>query len=161
MDVLLLVGILMFGVVAFFGYQWWAATPKRVRGPVSNLVPVEAMANFTQEPNPNPNPGPNLPPTIPGQTEEEQQRREPNQQHTRPSTQQPIGGQGPAQFEETLRHPEQQFYAPPAQPGGPHLHVAEIPGSEGSPGVAAQNEGPLVGGVFAFDGMESSGMTPF
>lgn len=165
MDVMLLMGILLFGIVAFFGFQWWTATPKRGARLAAHVpVPMEPMADFKPEPQP-----PNPIPAIPGQTMEEQQQREPLQQRGSPSTQQPNGGGGgggglgPAEFEDNLRHPEQQFQMMPAQPGGSHLHIAEIPSSGGShvPGAAAQNEGPIVGGVFAFDGIESSGMTPF
>jgi len=115
-------------------------------------------------------------PNVAGQTEKEMLAKEPLQDRKLASQQEPVTyeGHAPAEFESNMRHPEQSFHqpAPPVQPptmthhdvdSGRAIASPSIPslGEQGFTPEMAQNDGPLVGNVYAFDGMEQTGFATF
>ena len=186
MDTRIVVGIILLFVVAFFGYQWWRHASKKTVMP-SPVGEMKGSTTPTQNTNANakaaapaPAPAPSTTnateyPTVAGQTEQELRAKEPLQDRKLASDQEPMTyeGHAPAEFESNIRHPEQSFHQPsPSQhPTMTHHDVDSgrasahpsmpPPGEQGFTPEMAQNDGPLVGNVFAFDGMEQTGFATF
>jgi len=160
-------------VVAFFAYQWFTiASTKKVK---TRSQPVPRP--MAQGPGPSQDHGEASPdppqkseqyPTVAGQTEADLRQKEPPQRQNPPTNQQPVSsdGKAPADFKENLRRPEQSFHEASGPP--PTLKVSDLPAGRAvdsaGPGFnpeLAQNDGPMVGNVFAFDGMEPTGFANF
>lgn len=178
MDPRIVVGIILLFVVAFFGYQWWRHASKKsiASPPVAEVKASPASAS----PTPNAKHAPPTThsteyPTVAGQTEKELRTKEPLQSSAPASDQEPITyeGHAPAEFDSNIRHPEQSFHQPSLSqtPKMSHHDVDSgrasahpsmpSPGEQGFTPEMAQNDGPLVGNVFAFDGMEQTGFATF
>jgi len=175
MDTRIVVGLILLFVVAFFGYQWWRHVSKK---PAPSLLSQVASGSgsaavASSDPPAVAAPAPQAKmPNVAGQTEKEMLAKEPLQDRKLASQQEPVTyeGHAPAEFESNIRHPEQSFHqpAPPtmthhdvdsgraiASPSTPSL------GEQGFTPEMAQNDGPLVGNVYAFDGMEQTGFATF
>ena len=113
-----------------------------------------------------------------GQTAEELKAKEPAQSRRPVVTQEPATyeGEAPADFQDTLRHPEQSFHQPaPVMPSAAGLQAVDVPAGragvqstplsghqQGFSPEMAQNGGALVGGgMFAYDGMEPTEFSAF
>jgi hypothetical protein len=189
LDTSFILGLLIIVVVGFFAYQWVSkragASRPSTLAPVATTtaVAVEALASPAKEASG----------TIPGQTAQETASKEPLQQRVPANHQQPIPtssfpGAGSAQFESTLRHPEQLFHQPSGMAANPHIQQSsDLPSgrasqfSQSAPGqqgyspemtqngggmLLAQNNGLLMGNsVMAFDSVSmdpmGSGLTAF
>lgn len=177
MDTRIVVGIILLFVVAFFGYQWWRyVSNKPIRPSTMHSPAASEKAPLAQPSAPATKSivDPNEYPVVAGQTESELRAKEPLQD-TKISHQEPVthDGHGPADFESNILHPEQSFHQPPPS-NNPKMSHAEIdsgravaspsspsPGEQGFSPEMAQNDGPLVGNVYAFDGMEQTGFANF
>lgn len=179
----MLIGLVLVLVVGFFAYQWFArkrvskARPAKAfaasveSGVGSSIIeqPAATAASMSTAP-----PKEERLPVVAGQSEAELRAKEPAQQRVPVSQQQPVmaSGEGPANFDSNLRHPEQLFHQPaPAAPMG-QVDVASGRAAAGSTPLDghqqpfspefAQNGGALIGNtVFAYDGMEETGFTSF
>ncbi len=113
-------------------------------------------------------------PVVAGQTEQELKTKEPVQSRQRVITQEPVTyeGEAPANFQDTLRHPEQSFHQPGPASAGLGVDVSagraaaqSTPLSGHQQGFSpemAQNGGALIGNsMFAYDGMEPTEFTAF
>jgi hypothetical protein len=182
MDYTLVIGLLVVLVVGFFAYQWIMKRPAMPKNP-KNLPPVllaqppaaEAAKEAPAEQQQQQQQAPSFP-NIPGQTRAEATNPEPLQRREPSSQQAPAlsSGEAPAQFDQHLRHPEQLFHQPTGLTATPTMQINDVPSGRASPqqGAAqgqqgfspqmAQNGGAFVGNsMFAFDGMEPTGMTAF
>jgi hypothetical protein len=179
MDTRFVVGILLLFVVAFFGYQWWRYVSNKHNRPSPMYSPVVASDKVRLiQPSVSASKSivdPNEYPEVAGQTESELRKKEPLQDTKLASQQEPVTheGHGPAEFESNIQHPEQSFHQPPPS-NNPKMSHAEIDsgravaspsspsaGEQGFSPEMAQNDGPLVGNVYAFDGMEQTGFANF
>ena len=115
-------------------------------------------------------------PNVAGQTEKEMLAKEPLQDRKLASQQEPVTyeGHAPAEFESNIRHPEQSFHQPASPVQHPTMSHHDVDsgraiaspstpslGEQGFTPEMAQNDGPLVGNVYAFDGMEQTGFATF
>lgn len=179
MDTPIIIALLVAVVVVFFGYQWYASTGRRAAAKNANAnAKVAAMA---AAPPMAPVIAPVNPvikeekmPVVAGQTEQELKAKEPAQRRTPVVTQEPVTyeGEAPANFQDTLRHPEQSFHQPSPQAPGLGVDVSagraaaqSTPLSGNQQGFSpemAQNGGALIGnGMFAYDGMEPTEFSSF
>ena len=178
MDTRIVVGIIVVFVVAFFGYQWWRHTSKKADKP--SAVPFSSSLSSSSASAPAsaatvPQKSVSEYPVVAGQTESELRTKEPLQNKAPVSEQEPVTleGHAPAEFESNIRHPEQSFHQP-SLAQNPKMSQHEVDSaratahpstpSQGEQGFfpeMAQNDGPLVGNVFAFDGMEQTGFATF
>jgi hypothetical protein len=183
MELHLVIGLILILIVGFFAFQWMSASSRRTTGSVSKKPVINGLST---------GPGENLAPVAPvapveekipevaGQTAQELMTPEPTQRPIPVVTQEAVtaDGQAPADFQDTLRRPEQSFHRPQ---GNPMMTSAEVDsGRAGSVTTAvtnggnpmmgqamgfspemAQNGGAIVGGVFAYDGMEPTGFADF
>ena len=175
MDYPLVIGLVLVLVVAFFAFQWWSASKrpvKKVAAPVIAGMVASAGAAPLIEPLKE-----EVYPQVTGQTEAEMRTKEPTQRPVQRTQQEAVteDGKAPANFQDTLRRPEQSFHQPAAQV--PSLTVTDVPSGRASQMVApaniaaaqqpfgpdmAQNGGALIGNsVFAYDGMEADTLTAF
>jgi hypothetical protein len=191
MDAKLLIGLVLLVVVGFFAYQWVSKRNRRQTsiskktardaGAVSVASGIESPSIEAPAKTAQPlttAPPKELPlPQVAGQTEADLRAKEPAQQRVPASTQQPVthDGLGPAEFDSTLRHPEQLFHQPQGQAAVPTMQVSDVPSGRAAMGSTplgaheqpfspeyAQNGGALIGNsVFAYDGMESNELTNF
>ena len=177
MDTRIVVGIILLFVVAFFGYQWWRYVSNKPNRPSTMYSPAASDKAPLVQPPVSASKSivdPNEYPVVAGQTESELRAKEPLQD-TKISQQEPVTheGHGPADFESNIQHPEQMFHQPPPS-NNPKMSHAEIEsgravaspsspsaGEQGFSPEMAQNDGPLVGNVYAFDGMEQTGFANF
>jgi hypothetical protein len=182
MELQMVIGLILVLIVGFFSYQWFSASSRRgivggSKKPVVNgLVGGSDALLGSATPLP---PVEEKIPEVAGQTKEELMTPEPNQRPIPVMTQEAVtaDGQAPADFQDTLRRPEQSFHKPSAVPSmvdevaagraGPAT-TAVISGgtpmmgqSQGFSPEMAQNGGAIVGGVFAYDGMEPTGFADF
>lgn len=177
MDTRIVIGIIILFVVAFFGYQWWRHVSNKGR-PSSMSAPfVNSSGSSSGSPSENPsgnsarNSGspPKEMPIVAGQTEQELLTKEPLQERRLATQQEPVthDGQAPADFESNIRHPEQSFHQPSVLNQQPKMSQHDVvqksveSSEQGFSPEMAQNDGPLVGNVFAFDGMEPTGFATF
>lgn len=179
MDTPIIIALLVAVVVIFFGYQWYASTGRRAAAKNANanakvaamaaappMAPVIASVNpvIKEE----------KMPVVAGQTEQDLKAKEPAQRRTPVVTQEPVTyeGEAPANFQDTLRHPEQSFHQPSPQAPGLGVDVSagraaaqSTPLSGNQQGFSpemAQNGGALIGnGMFAYDGMEPTEFSSF
>ena len=179
MDTPIIIALLVAVVVIFFGYQWYASTGRRAAAKNANAnAKVAAMA---AAPPMAPVIAPVNPvikeekmPVVAGQTEQDLKAKEPAQRRTPVVTQEPVTyeGEAPANFQDTLRHPEQSFHQPSPQAPGLGVDVSagraaaqSTPLSGNQQGFSpemAQNGGALIGnGMFAYDGMEPTEFSSF
>lgn len=172
-----MIGLIVILLVGFFAFQWMsassrkaavAAAQKKAPAPVakdSEVLLGEAIPSVPKE---------EKMPEVAGQTEAELREKEPVQRRVPVTVQEPVTAEGhaPADFQDTLRRPEQSFHQP--QQAAPSMYTTDVPsgraGVVSSPGAGniqgfspemAQNGGALVGGVFAYDGMEPTGFADF
>jgi hypothetical protein len=173
MDVTWLIGGVLVLIVGFFAYQWFmVASTKKPK--MRMLAPPAASASGPSGPasslsGPSAPESPNQYPEVAGQSEAELRQKEPLQRPNPSTQQQPVtnDGNGPADFKENLRRPEQSFHEPSMAP--PTLKISDVPAGravesngQGFSPELAQNDGPMVGNsVFAFDGMEPTGFASF
>jgi hypothetical protein len=178
MELPLVIGLIVILLVGFFAFQWVssssrktaiAAAQKKAPVPVvakeSEALLGEATPSLPQE---------EKMPEVAGQTEAELREKEPVQRRVPVTVQEPVTAEGhaPADFQDTLRRPEQSFHQPQQAP--PSMYTTDVPsgraGVVASPGDGhmqgfspemAQNGGAMVGGVFAYDGMEPTGFADF
>jgi hypothetical protein len=175
MDTRIVVGIILLFVVSFFGYQWWRHTSKKTNPPLSTLTNATAPEQIAPS-SASPPTKQNEYPVVAGQTEDELRMKEPLQDKKPASAQEPVTyeGHAPADFESNIRHPEQSFHQPSSPSQHPKMSQHDVesgravshpsspsPGEQGFSPEMAQNDGPLVGNVYAFDGMEQSGFADF
>jgi hypothetical protein len=188
LDTSFILGLIIVVVVGFFAYQWVskrAGAPRpSTLAPVASPTATAVAALASSEPSG----------AIPGQTAQETGAKERLQQRVPANQQQPIPtssfpGAGSAQFESTLRHPEQLFHQPSGMAANPHIQqTSDVPSGRASqftqpspPGqqgyspemtqtgggmLLAQNNGLLMGNsVMAFDSVSmdpmGSGLTAF
>lgn len=176
MDYPLVIGLVLVLVVSFFAFQWWSASKrpiKKVAAPViAGMVGGSAAGAPLSAPVKE-----EVYPQVTGQTEAEMRTKEPTQRPVPVTHEQPASedGKAPANFQDTLRRPEQSFHQPAATV--PSLTVTDVPSGRASQMVApasaaaaqqpfgpdmAQNGGALIGNsVFAYDGMEADTLTAF
>ena len=164
MDIRLVIGLICATVVAFFAWQWYSKSTKKVaHAPIPVTAP--APARIPSEP---------VLPEVAGQSEQDLRQKEPLQHPSPPNQQEPVTheGHGPAEFDSNLRRPEQSFHQPS---GNISMNVSEVPsgravsepaspasGEQGFSPEMAQNDGPIVGNnMYAFDGMEPTGFATF
>ncbi len=174
MDTPIIVGLLIAVVVAFFAYQWYAAAGRRAAKSTKSVVPAAPVAEAGPAPV-NPVVAEEKMPVVAGQTEQELKAKEPAQSRKKVVTQEPATyeGDAPADFQDTLRHPEQSFHQP-AAPAAAGLGVDVSAGraaaqstplsghQQGFSPEMAQNGGALIGnGMFAYDGMEPTEFSSF
>ena len=174
LDTAFILGLLVIIIVGFFAYQWISrrpgVRPSTAPAPGSvNAIAVAELAESVQ---------------IPGQTQQDLKAKEPLQQAQPASNQQQIPtssfpGAAPAQFDHSLRHPEQLFHQPSPPPSGPSFQqTSDVQSGRASPytqvGAGQQgfspemaaNGGLLMGNaVMAFDSMTmdpmGGGLTAF
>ncbi len=177
MDYPLVIGLVLVLVVAFFAFQWWSASKRPLKKATPAIVPAIAGMATGAAPLIEPLKEEKYP-AVAGQTEAEMRTKEPTQRPVPVTQQQPASedGKAPANFQDTLRRPEQSFHQPAAQV--PSLTVTDVPSGRASQIVApanivaaqqqpfgpdmAQNGGALIGNsVFAYDGMEADTLTAF
>ncbi len=178
MDYPLVIGLVLVLVVAFFAFQWWSASKRPVKKTAAPAIAgmvggaIAAGAAPLIEPLKE-----EVYPQVAGQTEGEMRTKEPTQRPVPVTHQQPASedGKAPANFQDTLRRPEQSFHQPAATV--PSLTVTDVPSGRASQMVApaniaaqqqpfgpdmAQNGGALIGNsVFAYDGVEADTLTAF
>jgi len=179
MDLTWIIGGVLVLIVGFFAYQWFmVASTKKPK--MRMLTGASASASGPSGPSgpspsdsspssPSDSPSQNKYPEVAGQSEADLRQKEPTQRPN-PSTQsQPVAndGNGPADFKENLRRPEQSFHEP--SQGAPTLKISDVPAGraveskgQGFSPELAQNDGPMIGNsVYAFDGMEPTGFASF
>lgn len=178
MDYPLVIGLVLVLVVAFFAFQWWSASKRPVKKPAVPVVAGMAGGAIAAGAAPLIEPlKEETYPAVAGQTEAEMRTKEPTQRPVQRSQQEAVteDGKAPANFQDTLRHPEQSFHQPAATV--PSLTVTDVPSGRASQMVApasmaaqqqpfgpdmAQNGGALIGNsVFAYDGVEADTLTAF
>jgi hypothetical protein len=170
MDTRIVVGIILLFVVAFFGYQWWKHVSKSVKPRLTSSPSLSPSPSSSSSSSPSkPAADPEYP-VVAGQTEAELRAKEPLQTTNGVSQQEPVTyeGHGPAEFDSNIRHPEQSFHQPSPQRKNVSNEIesgravsSPAPEEQGFSPEMAQNDGPLVGNVFAFDGMEQTGFATF
>ncbi len=173
MDTPVIVGLLVIVVVAFFAYQWYAAAGRRAVKSAKFVAPAAPVAEVAPAPM-NPVIAEEKMPVVAGQTEQDLKAKEPAQSRKQVVTQEPVTyeGEAPANFQDTLRHPEQSFHQPATPPAGLGVDVSagraaaqSTPLSGHQQGFSpemAQNGGALIGnGMFAYDGMEPTEFSSF
>jgi hypothetical protein len=175
----MLIGLLVAVVVFFFAVQWYMASGRRRTAPARAMAGMDTSNAATTQPAVAPiNPviKEEKLPQVAGQTAEELKAKEPAQSRRPVVTQEPATyeGEAPADFQDTLRHPEQSFHQPAAATAA-GLKTVDVPagraGTQSTPlsghqqGFSpemAQNGGALVGGgMFAYDGMEPTEFSAF
>jgi hypothetical protein len=179
MDTPIIIALLVAVVVVFFGYQWYASSSSRRNATaVAKNAKVAAMTAAPPQPEVaapvNPVIKEEKMPVVAGQTEQELKAKEPAQSRQRVVTQEPVTyeGEAPANFQDTLRHPEQSFHQPAPQAPGLGVDVSAGRAAAQSTPLAghqqgfspemAQNGGALIGnGMFAYDGMEPTEFSSF
>lgn len=172
MDVTWLIGGVLVLIVGFFAYQWFmvASTKKpKMRMLAAPSPSASGPSGPSSSPSASAPESPNQYPEVAGQSEAELRQKEPLQRPNPSTQQQPVtnDGNGPAEFKENLRRPEQSFHEPSMAP--PTLKISDVPAGravesngQGFSPELAQNDGPMVGNsVFAFDGMEPTGFASF
>lgn len=172
-----MIGLIVILLVGFFAFQWISTSSRKTAiAAAQKKVPVP-MAKDTEallgEAVPSA-PKEEKMPVVAGQTESELREKEPVQRRVPVTVQEPVTAEGhaSADFQDTLRRPEQSFHQP--QQATPSMYTTDVPsgraGVAASPGDGhvqgfspemAQNGGALVGGVFAYDGMEPTGFADF
>ncbi len=177
MELHLVIGLIVILLVGFFAIQWVSSSSRKAaiaaaqkKAPAPVATGNEALLG---EAIPSP-PKEEKMPEVAGQTEAELREKEPVQRRVPVTVQEPVTAEGhaPADFQDTLRHPEQSFHQPQQAP--PSMYATDVPSGRASivssPGAGnvqgfspemAQNGGALVGGVFAYDGMEPTGFADF
>ena len=179
MDTPMLIGLLVAVVVLFFAVQWYMASGRR-----RSSVPARPIAGMetSNAPATPPVAAPINPvikeeklPQVAGQTAEDLKAKEPAQSRKPVVIQEPVTyeGEAPADFQDTLRHPEQSFHQP--TPAAAGLQSVDVPAGragvqstplsgnqQGFSPEMAQNGGALIGGnMFAYDGMEPTEFSAF
>ena len=179
MDTPIIIALLVAVVVVFFGYQWYSASGRRAAA--KNASANAKVAAMAAAPPVMPVAAPVNPevkeekmPVVAGQTEQELKAKGPAQSRQRVVTQEPVTyeGEAPANFQDTLRHPEQSFHQPGPVAATLNSDVAAGRASAQSTPLSghqqgfspemAQNGGALIGnGMFAYDGMEPTEFSSF